>query len=42
LSAILTKPSPETRKEPLGSLNIQNNWDLTPIYGHLDTGSSPV
>jgi hypothetical protein len=31
LSLVLTKPSPETFKEPAGSLNVQNNRDLTPI-----------
>jgi hypothetical protein len=27
----LTKQNLETGKEPEGSLNIKNNWDLTPI-----------
>jgi predicted RNA binding protein YcfA (HicA-like mRNA interferase family) len=32
LSGRWTKQTPETDKEPEGSLNIKNNWDLTPIY----------
>ena len=40
LTPINKKPTPETFKEPAGSLNIQNNRDLTPIYSFASASRS--